>query len=461
MRRIIQRTILGSVSLATLAVSAESHADTVISGKVENVTEAVVHLSGVDSKTVWIGSGGTYSITAAGASYHTIAAREANTVFTPAAVFEETDGAAIAGLNFVGAPTTAPTYKIAGTIGGNLAPGTIVTLNGANVGSAGTDGGGTYSFSDLAAGTYTVSASRQGHGFTKSRTITIIDRDSIENNFMSTPTFGDDAIKIAGVAQPPQATVGVAYTSSLLKSVSGGTGAYHYQTGTYATGTPPLGMVVGANGVLSGTPLKAGTYSFQLCAADDAGDVSSPCATSTITVRNQAAVAPVPVITPVPAPAPIPAPTSAASWVYYNGVFDWPGDYSFAASPDYTDTSGAPLSGAHDIKVTSSSWGGWLPYALNWKFNAAPYTSLTFSLKPTRSDQTWQVYFVKVGDIPVGIAIDVAQYGPQPVAGQWGTYTVPLAALGVAGTSIYKFAIQDQTGANDNTWYIDNVGFVN
>jgi hypothetical protein len=38
---------------------------------------------------------------------------------------------------------------------------------------------------------------------------------------------------------------------------------------------------------------------------------------------------------------------------------------------------------------------------------------------------------------------------------------VPLKALGVAGTSIYKFAIQDQTGANDNTWYIDNVGFVN
>lgn len=459
MRRMVQGSILSTVSLMTLAVSAECPADTVISGTVENVSAALVHVSGVDAKSVWTGAGGTYSITAAGAKYHTIAAHDANTVFTPAAVFAQTDGASIAGLNFIGTPTTAPTYKIAGTIGGDLAPGTVVTLNGANVGSAGTDSGGSYSFSDLAAGTYTVSASQPGYGFSKSRTITITDRDSVEDNFMSTRTAGSEPITVSGTAFAPQATVGVAYSSSLLKRVSGGTGAYHYQAGTYGTGTPPLGMVVGANGVLSGTPLKAGTYSFQFCAADDAGDVSSPCATSTITVVNQAAAAPVP--EPVPAPTPVPVPTPRASWVYYNGVFDWPGDYSFAASPDYADTSGAPLSGAHDIKITSSSWGGWLPYALNWKFNAAPYTSLTFSLKPTRSDQTWQVYFVKVGDIPVGIAIDVAKFGPTPVAGQWGTYTVPLAALGVAGTSIYKFAIQDQTGANDNTWYIDNIGFVN
>ena len=127
---------------------------------------------------------------------------------------------------------------------------------------------------------------------------------------------------------------------------------------------------------------------------------------------------------------------------------------------DYADTSGAPLSGAHDIKITSNAYGGWLPYAQNWNFNSVPYTKLTFSLKPTRSGQTWQVYFVKVGDIPVGIDINVSNYGPAPVAGQWGTYTVPLADLGVLGTSIYKFSIQDQSGADDNVWYIDNVGFV-
>jgi len=153
-------------------------------------------------------------------------------------------------------------------------------------------------------------------------------------------------------------------------------------------------------------------------------------------------------------------PASGTSWVYYNGAFDWPGDFDFAAVANYSDTSGGPLSGAHDIKITSSPYGGWLPYAQNWDFNSAPYTKLTFSLKPTRAGQTWQVYFVKVGDVPVGISINVSEYGPVPVEGQWGTYTIPLSVLGVLGQPIYKFAIQDQSGASGNVWYIDNVGFV-
>ena len=151
---------------------------------------------------------------------------------------------------------------------------------------------------------------------------------------------------------------------------------------------------------------------------------------------------------------------SGTSWVYYDGIFDWPGDFDFAAVANYSDTSGAPLSGSHDIMMTSSPYGGWLPYAQNWDFNSAPYTKLTFSLKPTRAGQTWQAYFVKVGDVPVGITINVSEYGPTPVAGQWGTYTIPLSVLGVLGQPIYKFAIQDQSGASGNVWYIDNVGFV-
>jgi hypothetical protein len=85
---------------------------------------------------------------------------------------------------------------------------------------------------------------------------------------------------------------------------------------------------------------------------------------------------------------------------------------------------------------------------------------LTFALKPTVANQKWNVYFVKVGDVPVGIYLNVSNYGPAPVVGQWATYTVPLSDLGVLGTSIYKFCIQDQTGLSSNSWYVDNVGFV-
>jgi hypothetical protein len=74
-------------------------------------------------------------------------------------------------------------------------------------------------------------------------------------------------------------------------------------------------------------------------------------------------------------------------------------------------------------------------------------------------NKTWAVYFVKVGDVPVGIELNPANYGPAPVKGQWATYSIPLADLGVLGTSIYKFCIQDQTGLSSNSWYVDNVGF--
>jgi hypothetical protein len=148
------------------------------------------------------------------------------------------------------------------------------------------------------------------------------------------------------------------------------------------------------------------------------------------------------------------------SWVYYDGDFDWPGDYSYVAVPDYQDTSGNPLSGPYDIKITlTAAYGGWLPYAQNWDFNSQGYTKLTFALKPTVPNQQWTVYFVKVGDVPVGIYLNVLDYGPAPVVGQWNTYTVPLADLGVLGQSIYKFCIQDKTGLANNVWYADNVGF--
>jgi hypothetical protein len=163
---------------------------------------------------------------------------------------------------------------------------------------------------------------------------------------------------------------------------------------------------------------------------------------------------------PPPKPAPPPAPSDGTSWVYFDGAFDWPGDYSYSAKADYRDTSGEPLSGGYDIKVNvTGPWGGWLPYARNWNFESSPYSKLRFSLKPTISDQKWNVYFVKIGDVPVGIYIDPTKYGPAPEVGKWATYTIPLAALGVKGDSIYKFCIHDETGLSDNVWFVDNVGF--
>ncbi len=147
--------------------------------------------------------------------------------------------------------------------------------------------------------------------------------------------------------------------------------------------------------------------------------------------------------------------------VYHDGKFAWPGDYSFVATPDYRDTSGAPAAGKYDIKVTlTGAWGGWQPFATNWVFDTTPYNYLQFAFKPTQPNQSAQVYFMLVGDKPVGGGVDPFKYGPAPVPGQWGVYTIPLADIGVAKTKIYKFAIQDKTGLKSNVFYVNDVKFL-
>jgi hypothetical protein len=154
-------------------------------------------------------------------------------------------------------------------------------------------------------------------------------------------------------------------------------------------------------------------------------------------------------------------PAAHTFWVYHDGHFHWPGDYSFAAKADYSDKEGGPLSGRYDIKVVvTGKWGGFLPFATNWDFDLSGYEYLTFAFKPTVPNQTAQVFFEKVGDVPTGKAVNPFQYGPAPVVGQWATYKIPLSELGVSAIHIYKFAIQDQTGLPNNLFYLDDIGFL-
>lgn len=164
-------------------------------------------------------------------------------------------------------------------------------------------------------------------------------------------------------------------------------------------------------------------------------------------------------------PPPVVTPTNDTTfWVYKDGVYSWGGDYSFAATANYSDSYGIPS--GHDIAVTvTKPYGGFLPYAggtvPQWNFDDSPYNYLVFDFKPTIDGQKAQVYFVKVGDIPVGVVVDPfnGKYGPKPVKGVWGSYKIPLTDLGVQDVSVYKFAIQDQTGLTGHIFYLNNIGF--
>ena len=405
-----------------------------------------VQLTGATIDLATTNASGAYSFSGVTTGVYTLAPMLTGYVFTPSSLAKRVMSASPGTANFAASATTAPTYSITGTVSGAAAAGVVITLNGANVGSAATDQSGGYGFFGLTSGTYSVSASLSSFSFSPAEVITIGAANATSNDFTSTQTPSGTITFV--VPNPlPQATVGVAYSNSVITSIAGGTAPYHYQTDTQSNGTPPVGMVLNPNGTLTGTPSQAGQYAFNVCAVDAAGETTTPCEATSITVAAAPAQT-------------TPPPASGTSWVYYNGTYDWPLDYSFDVNVDYADTSGAPLSGPHDIKVTlTSAWGGWLPIAQNWDFNSAPYTKLTFALKPTVANQKWDVYFVRVGDVPVGIYIDPTQYGPAPVVGKWATYTIPLSALGVQGDPIYKFCIHDETGLGSNTWYVDNVGF--
>lgn len=65
----------------------------------------------------------------------------------------------------------------------------------------------------------------------------------------------------------PDLTGSAALCSGEATTPTGGQPPYHFQLGT-GIGFPPVGLTLGLNGVLSGTPSIMGTNSFSVCAVD-------------------------------------------------------------------------------------------------------------------------------------------------------------------------------------------------
>ena len=76
--------------------------------------------------------------------------------------------------------------------------------------------------------------------------------------------------------------------SITIATASGGSQPYYFTSDSLANGTPPAGTVVSTgiskvNGTLTGTPTKAGTYTFGVCVVDLIG--AEDCGTTTVTVN--------------------------------------------------------------------------------------------------------------------------------------------------------------------------------
>lgn len=209
-----------------------------------------------------------------------------------------------------------------------------------------------------------------------------------------------------------------------------------------------------------------------------------PAPTCTAVVSCQGSTVTLPVATPpVITPAPVVTPPAAGMlWVYHNGTFNWPGDFSWNVSVNYKDTAGIAkgdtVSGPTDIaiKVIAAN-GGWQPYGMAnptaAPFDTSKYKYLQYCTKPTIDGQVFGTGFAAnndVGDGPNGVSImaEVGRtgaatwnpaWGPLPKKGIWGCYKIPLSYFQLNNPLILKFSIADGSGLQTNVFYVDDVGF--
>ena len=126
--------------------------------------------------------------------------------------------------------------------------------------------------------------------------VTMDGNKTVTANFTSAPPAGPLVFTVP--ATLPPATVGVPYKYSFCvpepatptsacgpmpptTNPTGGSPPYHFQLGS-GVGFPPMGISLGKDGQLTGTPTAAGTSTFQVCAIDLSAN--SVCQTVSLTV---------------------------------------------------------------------------------------------------------------------------------------------------------------------------------
>jgi hypothetical protein len=190
---------------------------------------------------------------------------------------------------------------------------------------------------------------------------------------------------------------------------------------------------------------------------------------------------PVSILSPVIVTTPPPAAGSDAV-VMSAGKFYWSGNYNY---DNIVEVDGVTFAGqvcSMFIAKTPGGGGGWLPrrdaVALPQPghFDTTGYEFLSLTLASTRPGQQWQGVVPDVPNTPTATdhpvpganSVNITDFGPAPVVGQFATYKIPLHAGGYnmpPGVIIWKFGVQDQMGfvnpseAAGNVWYVADARF--
>jgi hypothetical protein len=219
-------TVSGSISPVALGTGAS------VALSQNNTTIATTTVDGLGNYNFLNVQNGSYTITP----------NRSGVSFSPVSQAVTVNGANVTGTNFT---ATASTWSISGTVSPALA-GVTITLSGTSNGSATTDTSGSYSFTGLANGPYTLTPALNGYTFVPpSQDVTVNGANLTGVNF----TWNQSQTwSISGTITPP--TAGITVTLS---------GASNGSTSTDSSGNYLLSGMANGNYVL--TPSQSG-YSF-------------------------------------------------------------------------------------------------------------------------------------------------------------------------------------------------------
>lgn len=179
----------------------------------------------------------------------------------------------------------------------------------------------------------------------------------------------------------------------------------------------------------------------------------TPTPTGTAMVTNTPNPTPTQGITPTPPPS-----NNAANIAIYTDALQqgWV-DASYNATNAQTTVQ--VFSGSQAIASTLNADGG-LDFQSISGQSTNNYTAISFALRATQTNQQYEVYADATYGQPFQAPVSLANYGGQPTNTGWRAYTIPLADLGAANTTVRDFVIHEARSVNQPVLYIDQVELV-
>jgi uncharacterized protein (DUF2141 family) len=246
-----------------------------ISGKVTGAAASVtVALSGAaGTTTTTTDASGNYSFSglAIGGRY-TVAPSMNGYTFNPSSAVVTIAVADVPNQDFAATAVIGATYAISGVVSGAIRDGVLLTLSNAATGEVYSSNGGSYSFSNLANGTYTITPSASGYSFAPPSATLIVNGADVSQNFTATGVphtisgtitgASSVYVTLSGGPSPQSTTTGPTGTYTFAGVTDGSYTILPVKTGY--TFTPPnrLVHVNGAN--VSGQDFAAAIASFTI-----------------------------------------------------------------------------------------------------------------------------------------------------------------------------------------------------